>query len=330
MKKPIMNEKLINKITYLAPIRERAFFTIMRQSGLKPKAITRLRIRNLEQWKTIPRKIDVRPKLNEKKTKKLPHFIGQEANRYIKQYLGTRNDLTRESLLFATRNKENKEISTKNVSRKFSKILEKIEEEENKYRQSISKMESDKQNFSLKSLTDFYIAKSKDYRKELDKNPHENDQYYRKLYKEKALPFLEIESQISYKVITTRREYRRATKYFEKMDIENREMTQTIARNNEFISSILTLLYNNKGNPETRQNEIIGNNFIKLWKEVSDKQIKNVMDFWESRGKIKLLPHPDILEELTKTLKRIKKPHDELERQTVETRKNSENKVYRK
>ena len=107
-------------------------------------------------------------------------------------------------------------------------------------------------------------------------------------------------------------------------------MRKTIAIDSEYIGSILTLLYNNEGDPETGQNEEIGDNFIELWKEVREKRTKNLMDFVQSRGKIKLLPFKDIIEELTKTLKRIKKPYDELERQTVETRKNSENKVYKK
>lgn len=299
----------------------------MRQSGLKAKTISRLRIRNLEARKTVPRKLDVRHELNQNKTKKPPHFIGQEANSYIDKYLATRNDLTQDSLLFATKNDENKEISTKNVSRTFREILEKLEEEGIKHPQTISVTKSTKRNFSLRSLTAFYLAKTKLYRKEIENNPNENDEYYRKLYNEKALPFLEIESQISYKVITNKRQYRKATKNFEKQDIENREMIQTIARNKEFISSILTLLYNNQGDPETGENEIIGDNFIKLWKEVSDMQIKNLMDVMQSRGKIELVPYIDIVEELTKTLKRIKKPYYELERQTVEIRKNSKNSV---
>lgn len=318
MKRPIISENLINKITHRAPIREKAFFTIMRQSGLKAKTIARLRLKNLEARKTIPRKIDVSHELNQNKTKKLPHFIGQEANRYIKQYSATRNDLTRDSLLFAPKNNENKEISPKNVSRTFREILDKLEEERN-YRQTINETESAKQNFSLKSLTAFYISKTKDYRKEIDKNPNENDEYHRKLYKEKALQFLEIESQTSYKIIPNRREYRKAAKYFEKTDTENREMTKKIARDSEFISSILTLLYNNKGDPETGQNEKVGDNFIELWKEVSDKQTKNLKDAWQSHSKIELLPLIDIVEELTKTLKRIKKPYDELERRTRNT-----------
>ncbi len=300
----------------------------MRQSGLKAKTITQLRLKNLVAHSRSPYKIDVRHELNQNKTKNPPNFIGEEANRYIKQYLTKRNDLTQDSLLFATKNNENKKISTQNISRTFTETLKKLKKPESDYHQTISTTEFAKQNFSLKSLTVFYITKTKEYRKEIDKNPNEDDKYYRKLYKEKALPFLEIESTTSYKIITNKRQYRKETKEFEKTDIENREMSQKIIRDSEFISSILTLLYNNKGDPVTGQNEIIGDNFIKLWKEVSDKQIKHLMAFWENRFKIEHLPILDIIEELTKTLKRIKKPYDKLEKQTVETRKNSGNKVY--
>ena len=330
LKKRIISKNLINKITHLAPIREKAFFTIIRQSGLKPKTIARLRIMNLEQSAIIPRKIDIRNDLEQNKTKKPPHFIGEEANRYIKQYLATRKDLTQESLLFATKNNENKEISTKNVSRAFREILEKIEKEKVRDEYHITKSttrKSAKRNFSLISLTAFYRVNTKYYKKEIDNNPHEDDEYYRKLYKAKAMPFLEIESPIIIRKISTKRQYRNA---IEKQDSQIKEMTQTIARDSEFISSILTLLYNNKGDPETGQNVKVGDNFIELWKEVSDKQTKNLRDAWQSCFKIELLPLIDIVEELTKTLKRIKKPYDELERQTVETRKNSENKVYKK
>jgi len=279
----------------------------MRQSGLKPKKIVRLRIRNLEQNTTIPRKIDVKHELKQNKTKKPPHFIGEEADRYIKQYLATRKGLTRDSLLFATKNNENKEISTKNVSRVFRVILEKIEKETRARARA-------QRNFSLISLIAFYRVNTKHYKKEIDNNPHKDDEYYRKLYKKIAIPYLEIESQIDYRTISTKRQYRNV---LEKQDSQIEEMTKTIAIDSEYISSILTLLYNNKGDPETGQNEKVGDNFIELWKEVSDKQTKNLRDAWQSCFKIELLPLIDIVEELTKTLKRIKKPYDELERQTV-------------
>ena len=95
------------------------------------------------------------------------------------------------------------------------------------------------------------------------------------------------------------------------------EMEQTIARDTEYISSILTLLYNNKGDPETGENVTIGDNLIEFWKETRAKLDKNLMNAWKSKGENQLLSRLDILEELTNTLKRIKKPYYELEQQTV-------------
>ena len=133
------------------------------------------------------------------------------------------------------------------------------------------------------------------------------------MYAKRAMPFLEIESQITISINPTRKRYRNE---LWKRDTQIKEMKQTITADNEYISSILTLLYNNRGDPETGENEQIGDNFIELWKETRDKQLKNLWDSWQSNFKIELLPGVDIIEELTKTLKRIKKPFDELEKST--------------
>jgi hypothetical protein len=312
LKKAIIERNLIIKITRRVPIREKAFFTIMRQTGLKPKTITRLKIKNLEPSTTIPRRIDIK----QGTTRKPPHFIGEEANKYITQYLATRKNPTPERLLFSTQNNPNKEISTKNVSRAFRIALEEIEKEKKDRYQPISANieQSRKRKFTLFSLTEFYRENAKHYKTELENNPNENDEYYRKLYKEKAMPFLEIESPMKIVINPTKKRYQREIL---KRDSRIREMEQTIARDSEYISSILSLIYSNKGDPETHENEEIGDRFIELWKEVSKLQIKNLEDVWQSEGKIKLLPLLDIVEELTKTLKRIKKPYDELERQTT-------------
>ena len=316
MKKSIIERNLIIKITRQVQTIEKAFFAIMRQSGLTPKAITRLRIKNLEPNTTIPRRIGTKQKLNQGATKKLPHFIGEEANKYLRQYLATRKNVTSESLLFATDSSPNKEISTKNVSRAFRRALEKIEKE-TKYRYepiSANTDKSEKKKFTLFSLIEFYRENAKHYLAEIENNPNESEGYYKELYKEKALPFLEIESPITYIVNPTKKQYH---KEIPKLESQIEGMKQTIARDNEYISSILTLLYNNRGDPETHENEEIGDNFIERWKEVSEIQLKNLRDAWQSEGKIRLLPFLDIVEELTKTLKRIKKPYDELERQTA-------------
>ena len=97
-------------------------------------------------------------------------------------------------------------------------------------------------------------------------------------------------------------------------------MRQTIARDNEYIGSILSLLYDNKGDWDTGENVKLGDNFIKLWQKASDVQLMNNLEFLNGRSKY--LPCVDILEELTKTLENILKPYGEL-------RKSSEKNVHK-
>lgn len=300
LKKAVIGEDLINKITHIVPLREKAFFTIMRQSGLSPQTLTAVKIKNLEPSLTIPRKIDTRQDSTERIVRKPPNFIGKEGNNYINRYLVTRKDKTPDSPLFVQKANSEKEIITDNESRAFRQALEKLEK-------------SYQGKFTLLSLTKFYREKARQYQAELDNNPNESDEFYRDLYAKRAMPFLEIESQITISINPTRKRYRNE---LWKRDTQIKEMKQTITADNEYISSILTLLYNNRGDPETGENEQIGDNFIELWKETRDKQLKNLWDSWQSNFKIELLPGVDIIEELTKTLKRIKKPFDELEKST--------------
>ena len=90
------------------------------------------------------------------------------------------------------------------------------------------------------------------------------------------------------------------------------ELKQTIVRDNEYISSILSLLYDNKGKWETRENIKLGDKFIKLWQEAKDVQLIHMVDFLNKRDRY--IPYVDILEELTKTLENILKPYEELKK----------------
>ena len=49
-------------------------------------------------------------------------------------------------------------------------------------------------------------------------------------------------------------------------------MKQAIAKDSKFMSEILTLIYNNMGDPETGENENIERDFSELWKEIQNKQ----------------------------------------------------------
>jgi hypothetical protein len=168
--------------------------------------------------------------------------------------------------------------------------------------------EKNRRKFSIYSLIRFYQENSKNYEKSLKDNPHESDVFYRKLYTEKAMCSLEIESLITIRLTRKQRRTELANR-----DYQIKEMKQTIARDSEYISSILTLLYNNEGDMETGENIEIGDRLIELWKETFEKQNDYVMFAWKNIDKFKILPMADIVQELTRTIMRIKKPYDELE-----------------
>jgi hypothetical protein len=292
----------INKITRLAHIREQTFFTMMRQSGLMPQILKQLKIKDIEKNTPIPCKINIPQELRKGKFRKYPVFIGNEAVNYLKRYLKTRENLTPESLLFAAHTNAKKEINTKDVSKTFKLILKKLTITPIIY----STKEKKPSALRLYSLINFYKANTKVYLKQLNSNPlSESEEFCRKLYKEKAMPYLEIEEPITVEI---RYNKKRLQKEFQKLNGENKIMRQTIARDNEYISSILTLIYNNMGDPETGENVKIGNEFVELWKETQEKQWKHLP--WLGEDYVEWV---DIIEEFTKTLRRIKKPYDDLE-----------------
>jgi hypothetical protein len=90
------------------------------------------------------------------------------------------------------------------------------------------------------------------------------------------------------------------------------ELRQTIVRDKEYISSILSLLYDNKGNWETGENIKLGDKFIKLWQEAKDVQLIHMVNFLNERKKY--VPYVDVLDELTKTLENILKPYKKLKK----------------
>jgi hypothetical protein len=189
MKNREITKDEINKITdQCHSPREKAFFAIMRQSGLPPHAIKQLKIKHLEKIlepnTPIPCKITV-------PHERTPTFIGHEAFNYLKQYLEHRPELTQESLLFTIQNKPSKQINTKDVSRTFKQTAQELERKR-KITYEVKKGKPSE--LRLYSLINFYRKNAKYYLTEL-KNTRtpKDDEFYRQLYEKKAMPHLEIE-----------------------------------------------------------------------------------------------------------------------------------------
>ena len=83
--------------------RDRAFFAVMAQSGLRPRTLCQLRLKNLEpDFSTgqIPCRVEVPQKIIKGKNVKHFTFIGSEAVEYLRKYFLTRGQVHREHYVF--------------------------------------------------------------------------------------------------------------------------------------------------------------------------------------------------------------------------------------
>jgi site-specific recombinase XerD len=199
----ITKEEIV-QIMSISKIREKAFFVIMAQSGLRPHTMKQLKLKNLESFDSLPCKIEVPQEITKGKFGSHVTFIGSDAIKYLKQYLATRTNLTPNSLLFCSHTDSTKMVNVKDVSRAFRMAARKLEE-------------SGAMNFEIRkgkpSELRLYILR-KFFRKYANQMGFEHVNYmmghttrgsdssytpkdsewYRDLYKEKAMPFLRLET----------------------------------------------------------------------------------------------------------------------------------------
>lgn len=199
----------INKILALSPLRERAVMAIIAQSGLRPCTVVKLKVRAveniLESETPIPCKINVSKEIEKGKLGDgHPTFIAEDAVKYLKQYLATRKNLTPDSLLFVTYQTPEKPLIEKNLSRVFrekARILCKsgsviyeirplgkpselrLYNLRKYFRKFANQMGFEHVNYLMNHKTEgsdgHYVPK--------------DVEFYRELYKTKALPFLRLE-----------------------------------------------------------------------------------------------------------------------------------------
>lgn len=233
----------INKIMALSNIREKAIFAIMTQAGLRPHTIKQLKIKHVEKIlepnTPTPCKITIPKEIEKGKFGSHPTFIGEEAIKYTKQYLATRTNLRPESLLFTTQNE--KPINTKNTSRTFRLSAKKLKEtgainyQINKgkpselrlynlrkyFRKYANQMGFEHVNYLMGHTT-----------KGSDSNyTPKDDEFYRELYKQKATPFLRLETATATETEQLRQQHQKEMETVEnKYKQENEKLRHTITR----------------------------------------------------------------------------------------------------
>ncbi|MCJ7469479.1 tyrosine-type recombinase/integrase, partial [Candidatus Bathyarchaeota archaeon] len=194
----------IIQIMSLSKIREKAFFTIMGQSGLRPHTMKQLRLRNLESLDKAPCKIDVPEEIAKGKFGSYVTFIGPDALKYLKQYLATRTNLTPESLVFCSHLDSNNPVNVKDMSRAFRLAARKLEKSgaiDFEVRQGkpselrlynlrkFFRKQAHQMGFENVNYLMGHTVRGSD----ANYKPQDPD-FYRKIYEEKAMPFLRLES----------------------------------------------------------------------------------------------------------------------------------------
>ena len=218
----------ILEILRLANVRDRAFFCMMAQSGLRPSTIANLKIKDiegiLEENTPVPCKITVRQENTKGKYSEYFSFMGQESVSYLKSYLKTKNrKLTPEDYVFTKFGEKHEETSLdpailthiferlvlklreKNVlSFKTSKKEMPIETKNHEpLRDHISRSELRLYNlrkffkkFAAQAggeYTAFWMGHTSSLGVEIH-YLNRDAEFHRKLYKEKAMPHLRLET----------------------------------------------------------------------------------------------------------------------------------------
>jgi len=302
--KNITNDE-INKITQNSKIREKAFFTIVRQSGLKPSTIKQLKIKHLERIREpdtpIPCKISVLNEIEKAKFGQHPSFIAEEAIKSLKNYLMLREinckeKLTPESLLFVVNKNPNEQISVREMNRRFKRTAKRF-------------LKGNPSLFQLNDLRKFFKQKSKEIGHnhinyligEIVDNSYipEDDESYRMLYQE-AKDSLNTEPAM------------RSSLYTREIQIE--DLKKQLAKDSKYIGSILSLIHemDNYSPDDPVDTHYIGDDLLELWQKAVDLQSEALLDRWTNNQKYP--PYIDIPLTLTNIFKEIIKTYENLEK----------------
>jgi len=200
----ITKEEVVHILSVSSP-RDRAFFAVMAQSGLRPSTLCALRMKHVEpdySQDRVPLKISVPENLTKGQYHAYLTFIGEDAHRFLRDYLKTRPNLNRESYVFTKQGSEEPMIRNtfSSLFRKSARLLR------DKGLMDYEQKEKDKpaeiRLYTLRKWfrkyaiqagfenVDFWMGHTgpgvdRAYRPQ-------DEEFYRKIYAEKAMPFLRL------------------------------------------------------------------------------------------------------------------------------------------
>lgn len=230
----------IAEILNISTPRDRAAFAVMAQSGLRPDTISKLKIKHLESdWTkgTIPCKVTIPQEIAKEKCRGYFTFIAEEAVRHLRNYLKTRSNLTRESLVFTLYGKD-KPLDRRNISHLFHKAVVKLRDKGIlEFTQKEIGKPSDIRLYNLRKffrkqahqagfeIVQFWMGHIVNAGVEESYRP-QDPEFHRKLYAEKAMPFLRIEKDTP---LETDKIIAKQAEEIERLKAERADFTQELA-----------------------------------------------------------------------------------------------------
>jgi integrase len=219
--------------------RERAFFAIMAQSGLRPNTICNLRYENIKEDfenNLIPCKIEIPQEIAKGKYHTYFTFIGEESIKYLRAYLIVRRKIRDEDYLFLS-DDEQKMLNPKSISKFFAQTVQKLHEKD--LMNLKQKKETKPHDIRLYNLRKFFRKYANQAGFEFvqfwmghtvnagqDEHYRPTDkEFHRKLYAEKAMPHLRIETSTPSKTDKT---IKNLEQKIDNLEQENQELKKRL------------------------------------------------------------------------------------------------------
>lgn len=238
--------------------RERAFYAIMAQSGLRPDTICNLKYENIKEDyenNTIPCKIDIPQEITKGKYHPYHTFIGEEAIKYLQAYLNVRPKLKDETYLFLSDDNQN-QVNPKTISRFFAKTVQKLHEN------GLINLKQIKENkphdIRLYNLRKFFRKYANQagfenveywmgHTGKIDEHYRPKDpEYYRKAYTEHAILYLKFETATPTETIKTQ----------QRIEQENKDLKDQIEKLEAIIQKIYEKVFHEEIKYERQEKQV--------------------------------------------------------------------------
>jgi len=202
-----ITRKEIADILNTSLVRDRAFYAVMAQSGLRPVTICKLKIKHIEYERLLrgesPVKIDVPSEIAKGKYDHYFSFISSEAIKSLKSYLKTRA-VNSESYLFVKSGTVNEPMNSVGFSAQFNRTVRKLRKKGVLNFELRDNKPSELRLYNIRKFFEKYAHKAGEEFSEFwmghkvgvqDHYRATDPEHHRKLYAEKAAPDLRIETK---------------------------------------------------------------------------------------------------------------------------------------